>query len=162
MAFIAWYGDPEVARLIRHDRLALSPTESLSYFQDQLLTGSAAGHSFAIVETATDRLIGNCSLTDFTFDGTEAVLRILIGPHSCWGKGLGTAAVRLLMQLAFERLGLSVVRLSVFTDNPRAVRSYEKIGFRVVARYPLEGPQHPPGAEELTMMLDVAAWKAHL
>jgi RimJ/RimL family protein N-acetyltransferase len=35
------------------------------------------------------------------------------------------------MEEAFERLGLDEVRLEVFRHNPRALRTYERVGFRV-------------------------------
>lgn len=158
--FLAWYADPEVARLIRHDRTPLSPEEIRRYFEDTLLALSAAGHGFAIVEAESDRLLGTCSLTDFSTDGHEAILRILIGPRTHWGKGYGTAALRLLLTYGFEVLCLRTVRLHVFADNPRAVRAYLKLGFQVVARFPLLGPQQPAGAEELTMRLEAPVFRA--
>ncbi len=39
----------------------------------------------------------------------------MIGEKDCWNKGYGTEATRLVMQEAFETLGLGEVRLEVFT-----------------------------------------------
>ena len=39
-----------------------------------------------------------------------------------------------MLWLAFERIGLHRVGLSVFSFNERAIRSYEKAGFRVEGR----------------------------
>lgn len=47
-----------------------------------------------------------------------------------WGKGHGTAAVRTLVAWGFGELNLHLIFLRVFDDNARAVRSYEKVGFR--------------------------------
>ena len=48
--------------------------------------------------------------------------------------GYGTEAARLMLRLAFERIGLHRVGLSVFAFNERAIRSYQKAGFRVEGR----------------------------
>ena len=49
-----------------------------------------------------------------------------IRPHS---RGLGSEACKLLLQVAFERLGLHKVYLYVSDLNPRAKRAFEKAGF---------------------------------
>nr|MBA3627817.1 GNAT family N-acetyltransferase [Chloroflexota bacterium] len=51
-----------------------------------------------------------------------------------WGQGYGTEAASLMLAHAFERLGLHRVGLSVFSFNERAIRSYEKAGFRIEGR----------------------------
>ena len=44
--------------------------------------------------------------------------------------GLGTWMVRFARDFAFGELGLHRLELDVFTFNPRAIRAYEKAGFR--------------------------------
>ena len=62
------------------------------------------------------------------------LFHITIGETDAWGHGYGTEAARLMLWLAFERIGLHRVGLSVFAFNERAIRSYEKAGFRVEGR----------------------------
>ncbi len=59
---------------------------------------------------------------------------ISIGDPKDWGKGYGTDAMRILLRYAFIELNLHQVTLLVFEYNPRAIRSYEKAGFRVRGR----------------------------
>jgi RimJ/RimL family protein N-acetyltransferase len=47
-----------------------------------------------------------------------------------WGKGYGTDAMRVVLRYAFTELNLHRVSLDVFSYNPRAIRSYEKAGFK--------------------------------
>ncbi len=85
------------------------------------------GHFFAI-ETA-GRYIGHVSLRlDADNNGH---LRIGIEDSTCWGRGYGTEAVRLMLRYAFEDLGLHRMALRVAAYNERARRCYEKCGFRV-------------------------------
>jgi RimJ/RimL family protein N-acetyltransferase len=54
---------------------------------------------------------------------------ISLGDREYWGKGYGSDAMRLLLRYAFHELNLHRVSLNVFEYNPRAIRSYEKVGF---------------------------------
>jgi RimJ/RimL family protein N-acetyltransferase len=50
------------------------------------------------------------------------------------GHGRGTEAVGLFCAWAFGVLNLRRVQLSVFANNPRAIRAYEKAGFQLEGR----------------------------
>lgn len=60
----------------------------------------------------------------------DAYVGIGLGEQDCWGKGYGTDAMRLILKYAFTELNLFRVSLNVFEYNPRAIRSYEKAGFK--------------------------------
>ncbi|MFN2157525.1 MAG: GNAT family N-acetyltransferase, partial [Anaerolineae bacterium] len=47
-----------------------------------------------------------------------------------WGKGYGSDAIRTLLRFAFDEMNLHRVQLTVYEDNARAIRAYEKCGFR--------------------------------
>ena len=50
--------------------------------------------------------------------------------HDQWqGKGVGTALMQALIDLADNWLDLSRLELTVFVDNERAVKLYQKLGF---------------------------------
>jgi RimJ/RimL family protein N-acetyltransferase len=136
-AFQRWYGDPEIAELLRHDLEPLNDQQSRGYFDTFILPASARGFCFAIHERRSKRLIGTTALTDRTTskDGTSALFRIVIGEKDAWGKGFGTEATRLVMEEAFESLGLDEVRLEVFGHNARAIATYQRVGFDVVGEH---------------------------
>ena len=56
-------------------------------------------------------------------------VRILIGDKRYWGKGMGTEAISLLSQFAFEKLNLHKIYAYVLASNPRASEAFEKVGF---------------------------------
>jgi RimJ/RimL family protein N-acetyltransferase len=85
---------------------------------------------FAIRDRATQALVGTCQLTGIHPVHRSAELRIRIGRAANRGKGHGTEAVRLLLDFAFRDLNLHRVWLHVFADNDRAIRVYQKCGFR--------------------------------
>jgi len=53
-----------------------------------------------------------------------------IGERDFWGRGYGTDVMKLILRYAFMEINLRRVTLTVFEYNPRAIRSYEKAGFR--------------------------------
>jgi RimJ/RimL family protein N-acetyltransferase len=76
-----------------------------------------------------DRLIGTTQLTGIHPVHRSAELQIRIADPADRGRGLGTEAVTLLLDLAFRDLNLNRVGLHVFAANAAAVRAYEKCGF---------------------------------
>lgn len=158
-AFLDWYANRELARLTRHDQTPLTASQIRAFFQNSVLPMSTQGHSFGIHIADSRQLIGTCSLTDFSRDGRTATLRILIGPEPYWGRGFGTAAVSLLVGYGFERLGLHEIVLGVFDFNQRAIRAYEKVGFRAATTIRLAMPPDSPPANEVLMTLTPDAYR---
>jgi RimJ/RimL family protein N-acetyltransferase len=78
--------------------------------------------------------VGLCGIHEIEWKNRAATVGILIGGHvgggeSAQGKGYGTDAMRTLVKYAHDELNLHRIELEVFTDNARAIKSYEKIGF---------------------------------
>ena len=138
-AFQRWYGDPEIAELLRHDLEPLTAAQSRAYFDTFILPSSARGLCFAIHERKSKRLIGTTALTDRLRlkgrAGESALFRIVIGEKETWGQGYGTEATRLVAAEAFESLGLSEIRLEVFAYNQRAIAAYRRVGFELTGEH---------------------------
>ncbi len=82
---------------------------------------------FSMIEKSSGAFIGNIELMDFT--ETEAELGIAITAAK-QELGYGTEAIRAVTDYAFDQLVLKRVFLKVYPDNARAIRVYEKCGFR--------------------------------
>ena len=136
-AFQRWYADPEIANLLRHDLEPLTDWQSRGYFDSFILPSSARGTCFAIHARKGKRLLGTTAITDRsrTGDTNSALFRIVIGEKDAWGHGYGTEATRLVMDEAFDTLGLDEVRLEVFSHNARAIAAYERVGFEVTGEH---------------------------
>jgi RimJ/RimL family protein N-acetyltransferase len=129
---IRWYRDPEIARLTRYQMRQMSQAEIERFFQVRMLAPDAL--AYCIVESATGRLIGFTTFSALDADNGSVMFHITIGERTAWGRGLGTEATQLMLHHAFERLGLHRVGLTVFSYNTRAIRAYEKAGFRIEGR----------------------------
>ena len=87
-------------------------------------------HMLMIVDLETDTPIGWCALFAQVPTNRRASLGIIIGEKTYWGRGYGTEAVHLLLDYGFNVLNLNSVELGVYAFNRRAIRCYEKVGFK--------------------------------
>ena len=59
-----------------------------------------------------------------------------IGEPDCWNKGIGTAYLKLMAEYLKEEKAAERILLDPHKNNPRAVRAYEKAGFRIIGSLP--------------------------
>lgn len=82
-----------------------------------------------ICDAATDKPLGSVYIRDIDREHNKAEYGIFIGEDDARGRGVGTAAAKLMLRYCFEEEGLHRVYLRAFTSNLQAIRSYEKAGF---------------------------------
>lgn len=128
-----WLNDLDVTRTLGALSVGVHPRESQERAYDRAVH-TEGDVSFAIYARADQRPIGSTSLREISFRTSTATFSIFIGERSCWDRGFGTEATRLVLDFAFHALGLHNVLLTVYDNNPRGVRAYEKAGFRVIGR----------------------------
>jgi RimJ/RimL family protein N-acetyltransferase len=128
--FVRWFNDPEVRHYLEM-LMPMSQAQEERWFEAHLERGDS--HIFGI-ETLDGLLIGNIGLSDIDWRNRRAVLGIVIGEKEYWGKGYGTEAIMALLRFVFENMNLQRVDLKVFDYNQRAVRCYEKCGFKLEGR----------------------------
>lgn len=90
---------------------------------------------FLIRERTSGSAIGTTSLMEIDFRNRSAVFGIYIGEPSARGKGFGSEATRLVLDYAFNLLGLHSVRLGVAAFNTAGIRAYQKAGFQEAGRW---------------------------
>jgi RimJ/RimL family protein N-acetyltransferase len=133
-AFSRWFRDSGYQRLLDNEIAVLfSPDFFKEWFKDDLPDPNEEPF-FAMHTLAEDRLIGFCGLHSTRFHNGDAFVGIGIGEPEYRGCGYGTDAMRVLLRYAFQEIGLYRVSLTVFDYNPRAIRAYEKVGFRLEGR----------------------------
>lgn len=91
-------------------------------------------HAYEIVDLETDVSIGRILLIGMDHVNRTSMLGIGIGDKSYWGRGYGTEAIRLLLEYSFNILNLHSVWLGTFEFNKRAIRCYQKVGFKEIGR----------------------------
>jgi len=129
-AFARWNRDSEYTRLLDFDLQHLWSEKKIKEFMEKDLGDEQPKeYFFQVRELAEDKHIGFVGLFPIWAHG-NAWLGIGIGERDYWGKGYGTDTMRLILRFAFMELNLHRVTLDVFEYNSRAIRSYEKAGFR--------------------------------
>ena len=129
-----WGRDSEYRRLLDSDPPRLYSVKASREWMEKQLEEEPDTFWFAIRALEDDRLLGQIDLEVTSWGGRDAFVGIGIGEREFWGKGYGTDAMSLTLRYAFAELNLRRVTLNVFEFNERAIRSYEKIGFRLEGR----------------------------
>ena len=118
--------DPEIDRLTG-SRSDFTREEVLAHFRRCL---EAEDRADFLIIGPDGRILGESVINEIDWEARCANFRIAMFCSDSCGKGTGSWAVRVTRDFAFETLGLHRLELDVFSFNPRAIRAYEKAGFR--------------------------------
>ncbi len=102
----------------------------------EIFEGSSkeGGASFAIYELKSLHFIGSCGLFGLNLRNQTASFGITIIDKTLWGKGYGTEAARLALDYGFRFMHLHNIQLDTTGFNQRAIRAYQKAGFKEIGR----------------------------
>lgn len=109
-------------------------TPSREAWQARLTAREAdPGSDVSFVIDVDGAAVGNIGLFDMDDLARHAEVGIALIP-TARGRGIGTEAMRQILEYAFLRANLRRVHLEVISSNAAAIRSYEKAGFVVEGR----------------------------
>lgn len=129
-AFSRWWRDSEYWRLQAAESCQPRSAKAIKeWLEKEMEKSSPEFYLFTIRTLDEDRLIGEIGLDGVQWSHGASYVGIGIGERERWGKGYGTDAMQIILRFAFMELNLQRVSLTVFDYNPRAIRSYEKVGF---------------------------------
>jgi RimJ/RimL family protein N-acetyltransferase len=132
---VRWQRDTEFHRLADGDPARLTSEKKIKeWFEKQGENGfQPERYSFSVRTLDEDKYIGFLGLW-VNLIHSEAWVGLGIGEREFWSKGYGTDMMKLCMQYVFAELCLERLSLGLHEYNPRALRSYEKCGFRLEGR----------------------------
>jgi RimJ/RimL family protein N-acetyltransferase len=131
-AFSRWGRDSEYIRLLDSEAAILwSVKKFKDWIEKDLGSAQPNDFFFSIRTLEGDLLIGFIGLFGIQWSHGDTWVGIGIGEREYWGKGYGTDAMHVILRYAFLELNLHRVSLGVFGYNKRAIRSYEKAGFKL-------------------------------
>ncbi|MFP4343435.1 MAG: GNAT family N-acetyltransferase [Anaerolineales bacterium] len=122
-----WSNDPEIRRLTGEVH-PMTEGDAEAFYEKVQQEESRVWFIIALQED--DRPVGECGLLRLFPAWRTTDLSIILGERDAWGRGYGTEAIRLLLDYAFGALNLHRVAIGVVGFNERALRFYEKVGFR--------------------------------
>lgn len=131
-AEVRWQHDSEFHRLADSDPAQLNSERKIKeWFEKQFENGfKPERYSFTVRTLDEDKFIGFLGLWVDLIHG-EGFVGIGIGEREFWSKGYGTDMMKLCQQYVFMELVLARLSLGLLDYNARALRSYEKCGFRL-------------------------------
>ena len=102
-------------------------------FDARMTQAAESGDDTAFVIDVDGRAVGSASLFDFDDFARHAEMGISL-VRDARGRGIGTAAIRQLVEFGFVRRNLRRIHLQAIASNVAALRAYEKAGFDVEGR----------------------------
>jgi RimJ/RimL family protein N-acetyltransferase len=128
-ALLRFKNDPEVAALLGGFHTGLARADLDDWLARR--RGRSDELVFTIASLADDACLGHVGLYQIDARVRTAEFAIMLGDKSIWGRGIGKAATRWMVEYGFRWLNLNRVHLSVLANNPRAQHVYASLGFVV-------------------------------
>ena len=125
--FHRYFKDREIAKLNGASPIFLP----LWLFKRIVLGEEKSGERIGYAIYVAQSFIGSVEFYDLDERSRQAVLGILIGEKTLWGKGYGTVAVGLALEMIFDAQKFERVTLQTLDHNARARRSFERVGFQL-------------------------------
>lgn len=128
--FTEWMNDFFITDYTGRSYSTITLQEEKAYLEKEQNNKSV----FAIIDLQTDEIIGNVGLHEINNINRTATLGIFIGNKNYWSKGYGTEAIQLILDFGFNYLNLNNIDLVLMEFNQRALKCYEKCGFKEIGR----------------------------
>lgn len=125
--YCSWLNNPEVNKYLETKDTTIP--ELRSYIQKRI--NDPRTFFWGIFLKENNQHIGNIKLEPIDYEKKSSEFGIMIGNKNEWGRGYGTEATRLVIDFAFKELNLNRVELGVVADNAGAIKSYQKVGFKI-------------------------------
>ena len=117
-----------VARFIGDRREPLTEKDEIDYIKNKMDNNATM---FSMIEKKTNKFIGNIEFFNRVFEEAEWGIVITTKMQN---KGYGKESLKRSVEYGFNELGLTRIYLSVYANNPRAIRVYEECGFKEYER----------------------------
>ena len=82
------------------------------------------------IEDKGGNILGEIEIDHILWKRKQAELFMYIGHRDIWGKGYGTDALTTFIDYIFNEKRFKSIYLKVYQNNTRAIRCYEKCGFK--------------------------------
>ena len=128
--FTEWLNDFETTDYLGRSGMLVTLEGEKKYLEEN--ANPEAG--FVIVTLEDDKMIGTVSLESINNIHRTATLGVFIGDKDYRNKGYGTEAIKLILEYGFKYMNLNNIKLDVFEFNNRALKCYEKCGFKECGR----------------------------
>lgn len=127
-----WMVNENITKFFRFNASSASDEKIKNFIQNSF---TLENRHYAIVDE-NDEYMGTISLKNINKIPNTAEFAIVLR-ESATGKGFAKRAAREILTIAFDELNLKKVYLNVLKNNEKAIKLYEKLGFRTEEEYQL-------------------------
>lgn len=124
---LSWRNSPEVVQNFIY-RKPITVEEHTSWLENKVFTGQV--HQFIICDAEDGMPLGSAYIQNIDEDNHKAEWGLFLGSERTYNRGIGTETAFLIMDYAFDDLGLHKLTSRVLAHNRPCVRMNEKIGYR--------------------------------
>lgn len=121
---VEWINNPENNQFLHYD-LPLTVEKTEKWFASH----ESDNNRYDAVIEADGIPVGTIGLLSIDRKNSKAEYYIAMGETDYKGKGIAKEASRLILAYGFEKLGLNRIYLFTETENIKAQRLFEKVGF---------------------------------
>ena len=128
--FTQWLNDFQTTDYLGRSSYIITLESEKQYFEETI----DKNYNFFIVTLDDDKLIGTVGLEKFDAINRTATLGIFIGDKEYRSQVYGTEAIKLILDYGFNYLNLNNIKLDLMSFNERALKCYQKCGFKEYGR----------------------------
>tara|TARA_Y100001958_G_C21248715_1_gene581908 strand:- start:30327 stop:30917 length:591 start_codon:yes stop_codon:yes gene_type:complete len=134
--YLHWVNNEEIISSLESLYLPTSRQQLVDYLSSVINNKDIV--FLAIIETQTNKHVGNIKLGPIDWIKRKAIYGRMIGDKESWGKGYGTEAARLIIKYGFERLNLHKIGAMALIVNKGSIKSNQKAGLKIECTIPEE------------------------
>lgn len=123
-----WYGEPYGDPIPTYEKFTQDWTR---YYFD----GSKPEKGRCFIILVGNRAIGQINYNDINRENNSVELDIIIAEDADKNKGYGTDTLKTLTKYLFQKMNIQLCEIEPITKNPRAIRAYEKAGFKTTKTF---------------------------
>jgi RimJ/RimL family protein N-acetyltransferase len=128
--YLSWFRDPFITRYLEAKNITHEEAlEHLRYGQKEKLR-----ILYAICTKEDGRHIGNIKIGDINYKAMTSDLVTVVGDRAYWGRGFATAAIKIGVNIAFEKLKLRKLHAGIYNENVGSLKAYTRAGWVVEAK----------------------------
>ncbi|KND47876.1 MAG: diamine N-acetyltransferase [Parcubacteria bacterium C7867-006] len=128
--FTRWINDPRVRQFLL-TMLPQTEKQEESWYEN---LGKDDKNIILVIETKDGKPIGSMGIHGINWRNGIGTTGALIGETEYWGKGYGTDAKMILLDYAFNTLGLRKICSDVFAFNKRSLQYSLHCGYKIEGR----------------------------
>jgi len=125
--YLSGFKDEEVTKFLGVDGKSLTKEEVIRYINEGKNSKSYFMHAICLKEN--NKHIGNLKIGPIDYKHGISDLVTVIWDRTQWGKGLASEAIRLGINLAFEKFNIRKLSAGIYSDNVGSIKAYTNAGF---------------------------------